>query len=127
MLLSFTKNFWHLKGQNDALILLELAFKMPKRSILNAYIWHFKYQNSHFKCQHWCLTMKWTPGQKKIRKRNRLQNFAQVNKFQNQIKSRNILYNLNKDTLSITHPSSTAILIQCIDLHTCSNWLSYLF
>ena len=39
----------------------------------------------------------------------------------------NIYYNLYKDTLSITHPSSTAILIHCIDLHTCSNCLSYLF
>ena len=38
------------------------------------------------------------PWSKKIRKRKRLQNFAQVDKFQNQIKSRNILYNLNKDT-----------------------------
>ena len=33
-----------------------------------------------------------------------------------------------KDTLSITHPSSTAILIHCIDLHTKANrWLSVMF
>ena len=40
---------WHLKCQKE-------EFKLPKRSILNAFIWCFKRQN-------WLLTfMKWTPG-----------------------------------------------------------------